>query len=321
MNHDPHRHDRQFVEEGVRPQHGSGAEVAGWHKLYNLHGDQALARTLRASLGLEAGQLEMRHFPDGEVYLRLLDEVGNRNVVVLADLHPPDRRIMPLLLLAETLRDLGAGAVLLAAPYLPYMRQDKRFHSGEGVTSRYFAKLLSGYFSALVTIDPHLHRYHDLSEIYDIPTRVGHAAPLIAEWITAHVDRPVLIGPDSESEQWVSAVAALANAPFVVLTKTRHGDRDVRVGMPHVERWQAHTPVLVDDIISSGHTMLQTLSHLKDMGFTGTICLAVHGILADGADEQLAAAAHRLVTSNAIPHSTNAIDIGSLLATTIRELD
>lgn len=237
-----------------------------WHSFFSLHEDKVLAQRLGESLGLEQGRLDMRHFPDGESYLRILDDVKNRNVLVLADLYQPDRRILPLLLLAETLRDLGAGEILLVVPYLPYMRQDKRFHSGEGVTSQYFAKLLSRYLSALVTVDSHLHRYHDLSEIYDIPTTVGHAAPLIAEWIATNIDKPVLIGPDSESEQWVSAVAKQARAPFTVLSKTRRGDRDVEVSVPHVEQWLDHRPVLVDDIISSGHTMLETMVHLERLG-------------------------------------------------------
>lgn len=292
-----------------------------WHRLFSLHEDKALAQRLGESLGLEEGRLDMRHFPDGESYLRILDEVKNRNVVVLADLYQPDRRILPLLLLAETLRDLGAGEILLVAPYLPYMRQDKRFQSGEGVTSQYFAKLLSRYFSALVTIDPHLHRYHDLPEIYDIPTRVGHAAPLIAEWIAANVDKPVLIGPDSESEQWVSAVAKQAGAPFTVLSKTRRGDRDVEVSMPHIERWLDHTPLLVDDIISSGHTMLETIAHLESLGLPKVVCIGVHGIFAEGAGGELTEKSTRLVTCNTIPHPSNAIDISSLLVECIRDKD
>lgn len=291
-----------------------------WHRLYSLHADKVLTRRLGESLSLEQGRFGMRHFPDGESYLRILDDVKNRNVVVLADLYQPDQHLLPLLLLTETLRDLGAGAVLLAAPYLPYLRQDRRFHPGEGVTSRYFAKLLSRYFSALVTIDPHLHRYHQLSEIYDIPTRVGHAAPLIAEWIAVNVDQPVLIGPDSESEQWVAAVAKQAGAPFTVLSKIRQGDRDVAISVPDIERWRERTPVLVDDIISSGHTMLETLSHLERLGLPRAVCIGVHGIFAEGADTKLTAVARQLATSNAIPHPTNAIDISGLLAASIREL-
>jgi ribose-phosphate pyrophosphokinase len=92
------------------------------------------------------------------------------------------------------------------------------------VTSRSYAALLSSAFDALVTADPHLHRYRALDEIYRIPTRVVHTAPLIASWVAATVQRPLLIGPDSESEQWVSEVAAGAGAPWTVLRKIRRGD-------------------------------------------------------------------------------------------------
>jgi ribose-phosphate pyrophosphokinase len=84
---------------------------------------------------------------------------------------------LPLLFAADTARDLGARRIGLVAPYLAYMRQDIRFHAGEAVTSRTFAAILSRHLDWLVTVDPHLHRYHELSEIYRIPTQVVHAAP------------------------------------------------------------------------------------------------------------------------------------------------
>jgi phosphoribosylpyrophosphate synthetase len=72
----------------------------------------------------------------------------------------------------------------------------------------------------LVTIDPHLHRYASLDEIYRVPSRLLHAAPMLADWIRDHVDRPLLVGPDEESAQWVADVAGRAGAPHAVLRKT-----------------------------------------------------------------------------------------------------
>lgn len=100
-----------------------------------------------------------------------------------------------------------------------------------------------------------LHGNPLLTWIYSIPTAALHAAPAISTWIREAVKNPVLIGPDSESEQWVAAVAQDAGAPFVVLDKTCRGDRDVEVSIPHVDRWRDRTPVLVDDIISTARTM------------------------------------------------------------------
>jgi ribose-phosphate pyrophosphokinase len=142
----------------------------------------------------------------------------------------------------------------MSAPSAIANRQDRRFQPGEAVTSTYFAKILSSQIDWMVTVDPHLHRRSSLAEIYSIPTQVMHAAPLISDWIRNEVKKPLLIGPDSESEQWVAAVARDAVAPHLVLQKVRHGDRDVEISVPEVARWRDHIPVLVDDIVSTGRT-------------------------------------------------------------------
>ena len=195
------------------------------------------------------------------------------------------------------------------------MRQDKRFHDGEGVTSAYFARTLSASIDWLVTVDPHLHRRKSLAEIYSVPAVAVHAAPLLAEWIAGAVERPLLVGPDAESGQWVAAVAAAAGAPSVVLEKIRRGDRHVSVSVPDVERWRDHTPVLVDDIVSTGRTLIETIGHLKRAGMRPPVCVAVHGVFArDAYDELRAAGAARVVTTNTIHHPSNAIDVAPLLA-------
>jgi ribose-phosphate pyrophosphokinase len=104
------------------------------------------------------------------------------------------------------------------------------------------------------------------------------------------------------------------------LSKTRRGDREVEISVPHLEQWLNHTPVLVDDIISSGHTMLETIVHLERFGLPKVVCIGVHGIFAEGADMELIDKSARLVTCNTISHPSNAINIGGLLATSIREL-
>lgn len=269
-------------------------------------------------MGAREGHFELRHFPDGETYVRVSDAVIPREAWILCDLSRPDPKILPLLFLASTLKKQGAETVGLIAPYLAYMRQDKAFAVGEAVTSRTFADFISHMLDRLITIDPHLHRIHDLSEIYSIPTRVLHAAQLLAPWIVSHVKTPLLIGPDSESAQWVSLVAQeLGGAPWVVLEKIRHGDRDVRIAVPDLSRYRNHTPVLIDDIISTGHTLLEALRQLQAQSLPHPVCLGVHGVFAGDAYEKLSGCA-QVVTCNTIPHPSNAIDVSSLLAEGLR---
>ncbi|MDU1804569.1 MAG: ribose-phosphate pyrophosphokinase, partial [Bradyrhizobium sp.] len=281
--------------------------------LFSMPGNERLTTELADQLDCETGKLNTRQFPDGETYLRFATDLNKRSVAIVCTLAHPDEKILPLIFAAATARELGASKVGLVAPYLAYMRQDRRFNAGEAVTSRQVARLISEAFDWMVTIDPHLHRYGDLSEIYSIPTRVVHAAPLISKWVKANIEKPLIIGPDSESEQWVAAVASDAAAPYCVLEKVRHGDRDVRITLRNLEAWQGRTAVLVDDIISSGRTMIEAVRLLAGQGWPPPVCIAVHGLFADHSDELLVGAGARVVTTNSVGTGRSEIDIGPLL--------
>jgi len=281
--------------------------------------DSAVA--LRRALGGETAEMELRRFPDEETYVRIDSDVSGREVVVVCTLDRPDPKFVPLILVAATARDLGAARVGLVSPYLCYMRQDKRFKPGEGITSTYFAKTLGASFDWLVTTDPHLHRLASLGEIYSIPTALVHAAPSIAAWIRANVEAPFLIGPDGESEQWVASVAAQADAPHAILEKTRHGDRDVEISLPDLSRARGHTPVLIDDIISSASTMIKAIDLLKGSEMDAPVCIGVHGIFGGDAFARLRAAGpSRIVTCNTVLHDTNAIDLSEPTAAAARRM-
>ncbi len=289
--------------------------------LFSPFEDDSRCAKLAENIGAKVGEIELRQFPDGETYLRYHNQLRECSVVIVCTLDHPDSKVLPLIFAAQTARELGADKVGLVAPYLAYMRQDCRFKSGEAVTSRSFAKLISDNFDWLVTIDPHLHRYKSLTEIYSIPTEVIHAAPILSGWIANEVEKPLIVGPDSESKQWVAAVAKTIGCPFIVLEKVRHGDRDVEVSFPEVENHPGLTPVLLDDIISTGRTMIEACHQLGNYGMSAPVCIGLHGIFTDNAYEDLiAAGASRVVTTNTISHVSNAIDMTDLLAQAVQNM-
>lgn len=287
--------------------------------VFALPGNELLAESITASIHGEKGNFLLRQFPDEETYVRVLSNVKEKDIFVICTLRQPDAKLLPLLFLCNLLRDLKAKSICLVAPYLAYMRQDKQFNPGEALTSGYFAKLISSFADLLITIDPHLHRRVSMKEIYSIPCEVLHATGLISEWIKKNVPDAVIIGPDSESEQWVSEVAKDAGVPFIVLQKIRHGDNDVEVSIPHIEKYKDHTPVLVDDIISTARTMIETVVHLRNAGMKSPVCVGVHAVFAGNAFEELRkAGVDEIVTSDTIPHSSNRIGISQLICNSIR---
>jgi len=284
-----------------------------------LPGNEAMAQSVAGLAGGETGLLETRAFPDGETYLRFAGDIAGRDVALVCTLARPNEKIPPLLFAAAATRDLGARRIGLVAPYLCYMRQDARFHPGEAVTSRHFAALVSGAFDWLATVDPHLHRYRALDEIYAIPAQALHAGPALARWIAANVERPFLVGPDVESAQWVEAVAKFCGAPFATLRKRRLGDRAVEIDPAGIAFGDA-TPVLLDDIISSGRTILAALAALAPQMRRPPVVVAVHGVFADGADREIVAAGARLAVTNSVPGAASLIDIAQLLAPAVAGL-
>lgn len=280
-----------------------------------MPGAEHLAEAFSAA-GFERAETVFRKFPDGESYVRILSETAGRDVVLLCHLHDPDARLMPVLLAAGSARAGEAASVGLVIPYLPYMRQDIAFQPGEAVSSVHFAWLLSGFSDWIVTLDPHLHRWHSLDQLYtSLPARAVTAAPAIAGWVSSHVTKPLIIGPDSESEPWVRDVARLAGAEAVVLEKVRHGDRSVTITLPDLSRWQGHQPVIVDDIVSTGATMARLVELLASAGLGAPVCCAIHALFSDGAEDLLkSAGAAQIISCDTIPHATNRIPVGPLLA-------
>lgn len=291
--------------------------------LFELNAAPGLTDAVCVRLGSQRGELEQRRFPDGESYLRYVTPVAGREVVLVCGLAQPDDKIASLLFAAAAARAQGAASVGLVAPYLPYMRQDKGFRPGEAVTSVTFAKLLSEHFDWLVTVDPHLHRYRTLDEIYSIPTTTASATEVIAEWIAINVEQPcVIIGPDEESRQWVERIGYGLKATTTVLRKQRSGDFAVAIDGQALGRLGPGNVVLVDDIASSARTMIEAVKLVQAAVAFAPVCVVVHPIFAGDAYELLlAAGAGRVVSTNAIEHASNAIDLADTLARAILKIE
>ena len=282
---------------------------------------RGIAEAMARPLDARVGRVDWRRFPDGESLVAIDDALSGGDVAIVASLNHPDELSIALRFAAATAREFGARSVGLVAPYLAYMRQDTRFHAGEAVSAPLYARFLEESFDWLVTVDPHLHRNPELSALYRIPAARVSAAPVVAQWIRTSVPDAMLIGPDSESGQWVSDIARQVGLPWQVLQKQRHGDRDVQVSLPDAELARGRTPVIVDDIVSTGHTVIETLGHLRRLGLPAAVCVAIHAVFAEDAyDQLLKAGAARVVSTDSIPHASNAMSVAGLLAGACNDL-
>ncbi|MHA7899850.1 MAG: ribose-phosphate diphosphokinase [Henriciella sp.] len=284
--------------------------------IFSTPNAEDLASKIAIRVGIPQGRADLHTFPDGESLFRILDPVEGQHIHLVARLDSPDDKIMQLLLLADGLHQYGAASVKLVAPYLPYMRQDIAFNPGEVISAKVFAGLISQHFDGLITVDPHLHRFATLDAVYEVPSRALSATTEMARWIAQNATSPIIIGPDSESEQWVRKIAEALRAPHTTLQKVRHGDRNVEVSIDHLDLNNAQSIVLVDDIISTGTTLLRAIELIHrhfpdiDLNICAVHCLATLETL----DRLRAAGARKIVASNSIESPICGFDIADTIA-------
>lgn len=288
--------------------------------ILGFHDYRQPAQALADTLQVDYRDVHIHSFPDGESKITLPPELPPV-VAFVRTLDHPNPKVLELLIAAEAARLNGARKVLLIAPYLCYMRQDIAFNPGEAVSQKIVGALLADHFDAVITVDPHLHRIRELREAIPKGEAVAlSAAPLMGDTLLKYPDRPLLVGPDEESEQWVKHVAAPAGLDYVIARKVRHGDRHVEITLPAFA-YEGRHALLVDDVISSGHTLKHCAEQLLARGCKSVSAMCTHPLLAPGAAEALnEAGIANLISTDAIVHTSNRISLAPLLATAVRSL-
>lgn len=283
---------------------------------------EALAGSLAARMGLPLLQAALHRFPDGESLVRL--EAAPERAVIVRSLDRPNDKLVELQFLAGALRERGCKELTLVAPYLAYMRQDMEFRPGEVVSQRIMGRWLGGLFDRIVTVEPHLHRTHDLGEVFPCSRSVAlTAGPLLGRWAQAQgaSDGWVILGPDEESEHLVQGVAAAAGVPGLVGLKVRRGDHDVSVGLPAGTDLSGRTVLFVDDIVSSGGTLIDAAKVARAHGAARVLAATVHAVFPM---ERMAAfrdaGIESVASADGIPHPTNAIGLTDLIAGCLERL-
>ena len=281
----------------------------------------AQARALAERLSCPCGEIQTHRFPDRESRVCVPPQPA-ADTILYRSLDDPNDKLIELLLAARTLREQGCRRLTLVAPYLSYMRQDMAFQPGEAVSQRHIGAFLATLFDAVVTVDPHLHRIERLEQAIPLRCAVAvSAAPLFGAILKQRADRPLLLGPDGESAQWVDVVARVSGLEGAVARKERHGDREVAICLPDVPL-AGRSVVLVDDVASTGHTLAAVARKLYAAGAARVEACITHALFAGDAQEVLrAAGVEPIVSSDSIPHPSNGVALAPLLAGTLAGVD
>ena len=272
------------------------------------------AAALAAGLGVPFHEIAIHPFPDDEI--RVTVGPASATTIVYASLDHPNEKLIALMFAAEALRRGGARRLLLVAPYLCYMRQDTAFAEGEAISQKVVGSLLARCFDRVVTVDAHLHRTPDIASVFPgIQSDNLSAMPAIADALRqAGIDpATVVVGPDAESLPWVSDLAGRLGLSHMVATKTRRGDRSVAIEFQDQACIAGRPALIVDDIVSSGGTIVAGAKALNAAGATAIDAVVTHALFPEAAHREILSAGIRSIRSTrSVPHFTNTIALNEL---------
>src|SRR3989338_1945899 len=277
-----------------------------------------IGKKVARRLGAEYTDIVFREFPDSEFHLALGKNPKNKTVVIVNSISKDsDEKLIETILAGGIARDYKAKEVILMATYFPYMRQDRHFMKYDSFSSKYIVKMFSN-FDKIITIDPHLHRIKHINQISKKAISLS-TVPLIAKYIKDKFkDDFTIIGPDEESFQWSRPVAKLLGKDVIVLKKTRYSDTKVKVRLDGQKSEFRKHVILIDDIISTGKTIADTINLAHKNGAKHIVCIGIHGLLVNNADKLIRKNAE-LVTTNTIPNKFAKIDVSPLIVDALKK--
>lgn len=278
------------------------------------------ANRLASRLGLSLQEIALHRFPDGE--MRVTVGRAASTTIVYASLDQPNDKLLAILFAAEALRRGGARRLVLLAPYLCYMRQDAAFHEGEAISQKAVGRLLAATVDRVITVDAHLHRTTDIRAVFPgIEAENLSAMPAIANAlrITGIDPATIVVGPDAESRPWVSDLAGRLGLAHAVAQKIRRGDRAVEIGFAEPASVAGRPVLLVDDIVSSGGTLIACAKALSAAGAKAIDAVITHALFPpEMAIEFTNAGIGSIRSTSSVPHPTNAIPLDDIFATALR---
>lgn len=289
-------------------------------KIISGPASKELAEKISALTGYQNVPVASKIFPDGESYVRLEDNVPDKNVAIVQTTCPPgqDGKLFQLAFMADAAKRAGTSKVTAVVPYFAYARQDKMFLSGEGISVETIARMLKvAGIDELLTVN--IHSPHVLDQ-FPFPARTVSAIPLLAEYFVQKGFKGAFaLSPDK------GALYIAKQAQTVLGGEAGHLDkqRDRYTGQTKQTaeglNVKGKTVVIFDDIISTGGTIVGAAKILREQGAKHIFCACVHGLLIGDAEKRiLDAGVEKIVGTDSVPSSVSKVSLAPLISQELR---
>ncbi|HEX6060116.1 MAG TPA: ribose-phosphate pyrophosphokinase [Gemmatimonadaceae bacterium] len=293
-------------------------------KLLSGTANRALAEEIARHLGIELARATCTRFADGEIFVRIDENIRGADVFIVQPTNPPAENVMELLLLIDAVRRASAARVTCVMPYYGYSRQDRKDQPRVAIGAKLVANMIQAAGADRVLgIDFH---QHALQGFFDVPVDHLYAAPvLVSHYRRKNLRDLVVVAPDVGSAKMARGFAKRLDGSFAIIDK-RRPKANVAEVLNVVGEVEGKDCIIPDDMIDTAGTVTEAARALKNLGARDIYVCATHALLSGPAVERLSAAPIVEVTVTdtvAIPANRQfdklkVLSVGELLAKAIR---
>ena len=273
-----------------------------------------LAGALAESLEAPISEVEVARFPDGECYVRIENDLDGQDVVIVQTAWP-DPNIVELMLLQDAVREMRASSVTTVVPYFGYARQDKKFKEGEPISARALARAIRSQTDRFLTVD--VHAAGVMSWFDGMPALSVSAHAEIGMFLRER-DIELVLSPDEGRWENAKHVADAVGCEADFLVKERLDGENVMM-TPKSLGAGGRRVAIVDDIISTGGTIVKASEQLRKQGAESIIAMCTHGVFAGNAIPKLKTACDEVHSTDTIENPTTSVTVAPEIARAIRE--
>lgn len=280
-------------------------------KMYVIGGtaSRSVAEDLADILNGKLVNTISKRFPDGELYVRILDDISNKDVIIVQTTYP-DPSIIELFLLQNAVEEAGAKTITVVIPYYGYARQDTKFQEGEPISAKALASLISLNADMVVTVD--LHKEYILN-FFSTSAYSCSAVPEIAKYLKPK-NIELILAPDKGAVNRAKKTSEIINCDFDYMEKTRIDEKTVEIKPKNLEVKNKNVAI-IDDIISTGGTMSLSIKELKKQGAKKIFVACTHGLFIGDAVKKLSAAGcEEIISTDTIISDFSKVKIAPAIA-------
>jgi ribose-phosphate pyrophosphokinase len=298
-------------------------------RIFTGNANPALAENIADELGVKLGCVTVKHFSDGEIFVKVEESARGLDVFIIQPTcWPVNDNIMELLILIDAFRRASARRITVVLPYYGYARQDKKIKPREPVTARLVADLISSSgASRVLCIDLHAGQ---IQGFFNVPVDHLYAGPLIAEELMKrglHDGHTVVVSPDVGGVARARALAEHLGTPIAIIAKRRPAPNQVEI-MEIIGDVKGKVCVMVDDMIDTGGSIVQGAQALVERGASEVHACCTHPVLSGAAVLRIQESVLKSVlTTDTIPlpdhkkiDKIQVISVAALLADAIRRI-